>query len=85
MERELSDMMFLLFIREYRTIGLPARIRDTLFNIASRMNRLAINWQWCQVVWSYIISILFYIKCTTYETKAWLISVSYVVILKVPS
>jgi len=24
MEREPSDMMFLLFIREYRTIGLPA-------------------------------------------------------------
>lgn len=33
MEREPSDMMFLLFIREYRTIGLPARIRGTVFNI----------------------------------------------------
>ena len=81
MEREHSDMMFLLFIREYRTMGLPARIQGTVFSIASRINRLAINWQLCKVVWSYIISILFYIKCTTYETKAWVLSVSYVVIL----
>lgn len=35
MEREPSDMMFQLFIREYRIIGLPARIQSTVFNIAS--------------------------------------------------
>lgn len=33
MEREPSDMMFLLFIRDYRTIGLPVGIQGTVFNI----------------------------------------------------
>ena len=35
MEREPLDMMFLLFIREYKIIVLSARIQRTVFNIAS--------------------------------------------------